>query len=209
MLQHFRTLLAGALLSSISQLACAQDFPTRPLRRRCPRRSLRPWRAPDRWLYAARPVPSGRHHGVLSGRGAGLALPHARRSARRAGDRLGAQRRADLRGGHDPAARARRAAPPPLRGAARARRLARLFTVWLGAALILVAGCLAGLALGSLGASLFGQIVERRTGLALPVMIGLPELLNIVGLIAIGSVMALLPALASFRTPVGDALRSV
>jgi len=38
-------------------------------------------------------------------------------------------------------------------------------------------------------------------------MIGLPELLNIVGLIAIGSVMALLPALASFRTPVGDALR--
>src|SRR5215813_7198736 len=82
-----------------------------------------------------------------------------------------------------------------------------LLTVWLGAALILVAGCLAGLALGSLGASLFGQIVERRTGLALPVMIGLPELLNIVGLIAIGSVMALLPALASFRTPVGDALR--
>src|SRR5262245_65372450 len=32
MLQHFRTLLAGAFLSSISQLAYAQDFPTRPLR---------------------------------------------------------------------------------------------------------------------------------------------------------------------------------
>jgi tripartite-type tricarboxylate transporter receptor subunit TctC len=32
MLQHFRTLLAGAFLSSISQLACAEDFPTRPLR---------------------------------------------------------------------------------------------------------------------------------------------------------------------------------
>jgi tripartite-type tricarboxylate transporter receptor subunit TctC len=32
MLQHFRTLLAGAFLSLISQLACAQDFPTRPLR---------------------------------------------------------------------------------------------------------------------------------------------------------------------------------
>jgi tripartite-type tricarboxylate transporter receptor subunit TctC len=32
MLQHWRTLLAGAFLSSISQLAYAQDFPTRPLR---------------------------------------------------------------------------------------------------------------------------------------------------------------------------------
>jgi tripartite-type tricarboxylate transporter receptor subunit TctC len=29
---HLRTLLAGAFLSSISQLACAEDFPTRPLR---------------------------------------------------------------------------------------------------------------------------------------------------------------------------------
>jgi tripartite-type tricarboxylate transporter receptor subunit TctC len=32
MLQHCRMLLAGAFLSSISQLAYAQDFPTRPLR---------------------------------------------------------------------------------------------------------------------------------------------------------------------------------
>ena len=32
MLQHFRTLIAGAFLSSISQLASAEDFPTRPLR---------------------------------------------------------------------------------------------------------------------------------------------------------------------------------
>lgn len=32
MLPRFRTLLAGAFLSSISQLAYAQDFPTRPLR---------------------------------------------------------------------------------------------------------------------------------------------------------------------------------
>jgi putative ABC transport system permease protein len=82
-----------------------------------------------------------------------------------------------------------------------------LLTVWLGATLILVAGCLAGLVLGGLAAWLVAHLVEQRTGLALVVAIGVPELLDILGLIAIGSVMALLPALAGFRTPVGDALR--
>lgn len=82
-----------------------------------------------------------------------------------------------------------------------------LLTVWLGASLILVAGCVAGLALGGLAAWLVAHFVEQRTGLALALGLGAPELLNVLGLIAIGSLMALLPAIASFRTPVGDVLR--
>jgi len=82
-----------------------------------------------------------------------------------------------------------------------------LLTVWLGAAFILLAGCLAGLALGGLASWLVASVVEQRTGLALPLGLGVPELLNVLGLMAIGSLMALLPAIASFRTPVGEILR--
>jgi putative ABC transport system permease protein len=82
-----------------------------------------------------------------------------------------------------------------------------LLTVWLGASFILLAGCLAGLALGGLASWLIAYVVEQRTGLALPLGLGVPELLNVLGLMAIGSLMALLPAIASFRTPVGEILR--
>jgi putative ABC transport system permease protein len=82
-----------------------------------------------------------------------------------------------------------------------------LLTVWLGASLILVAGCMAGLALGGLAAWLVGRLVQQRTGLTLAVAIGQPEVVNIAGLIVVASLMALLPAIASFRAPVGDGLR--
>jgi putative ABC transport system permease protein len=82
-----------------------------------------------------------------------------------------------------------------------------LLTVWLGASLLLMAGCVAGLALGGVAAWLVGYLVQQRTGLALAVAIGPPEVLNTVGLIVVASLMALLPAVASFRAPVGDALR--
>ena len=82
-----------------------------------------------------------------------------------------------------------------------------LLVVWLGAVIILAAGCLSGLVLGALAAWLAGLVVEHRTGLALAVELGLPEVLGVAGLIVVGSLMALLPAVASFRTPPGDALR--
>jgi putative ABC transport system permease protein len=82
-----------------------------------------------------------------------------------------------------------------------------LLTVWLGASLILAAGAVAGLALGGLAAWLVALVVEQRTGLVLAVSLGLPEILNVLSLIAIGSAMALLPAVASFRTQVSDLLR--
>jgi hypothetical protein len=79
--------------------------------------------------------------------------------------------------------------------------------VWLGASLVLTAGCVAGLALGGVAAWLIGHFVQQRTGLALAVAIGLPEVISIVGLIVVVSLLALLPASVSFRAPVGDALR--
>jgi putative ABC transport system permease protein len=82
-----------------------------------------------------------------------------------------------------------------------------LLTVWLGAALVLTAGCVAGLLLGGMAAWLVGYLVQQRTGLALAVAIGAPEVLNTVSLVVVASLMALLPAIASFRAPVGDALR--
>jgi putative ABC transport system permease protein len=82
-----------------------------------------------------------------------------------------------------------------------------LVTVWLGAALILAAGCVAGLTLGGLVAAMLGYLFEKKTGLALDAGIGLPELINTGSLILVASIVALLPAIGSFRTPVGDALR--
>jgi putative ABC transport system permease protein len=82
-----------------------------------------------------------------------------------------------------------------------------LLSVWLGAALVLVAGCLLGLAFGAAASWLTGQLVEQRTGLALAVGLGWPEVMGVLGLIAVGSLLALLPALASFRRPVDQSLR--
>jgi putative ABC transport system permease protein len=82
-----------------------------------------------------------------------------------------------------------------------------LLSVWLGAALILAVGCVLGLLFGGLAAWLAGLILEQRTGLVVPVAFGLPEVLGVLGLIGVGSLLALLPAVASFRTPVGDSLR--
>ena len=82
-----------------------------------------------------------------------------------------------------------------------------LLCVWLGAALILAAGCVLGLGLGAGAAWLAGRLVEHRTGLSLAVGLGWPELLSVLGLIGAGSLLALVPALASFRIPVDESLR--
>jgi putative ABC transport system permease protein len=88
-----------------------------------------------------------------------------------------------------------------------ASRFYILLAVWLGAALVLAAGCLLGLILGALAAWFTGLLVEQTTGLLLAVGVGWPEVLGVLGLIAAGSLLALLPAIASFRTPVDWSLR--
>lgn len=82
-----------------------------------------------------------------------------------------------------------------------------LLSVWLGAALILAAGCVLGFGLGAGAAWLTGRLVEHQTGLALAVGLGWPEVLSVLGLIGAGSLLALVPALASFRVPVDQSLR--
>jgi putative ABC transport system permease protein len=82
-----------------------------------------------------------------------------------------------------------------------------LLTVWLGASIILVAGCLAGLGLGALASDTVSRLVESRTGLVVAAGIGWPEILNTFGLVLAGGVMALAPAFASLRMPVDEALR--
>ena len=82
-----------------------------------------------------------------------------------------------------------------------------LLVVWLGAMVLLLAGCIGGLALGGFVASLASLLIEARTGLAVAVSIGWAELGNVLLLVTVGSLLSLVPAMASFRTPVGDALR--
>jgi putative ABC transport system permease protein len=83
-----------------------------------------------------------------------------------------------------------------------------LLTVWLGAAAILAAGCIAGLALGGAFSWGAGRILEARTGLQVPLVIDGFDLVMIAGLIIAGSLLALVPAIATFRTPVAETLRS-
>jgi len=52
------------------------------------------------------------------------------------------------------------------------------------------------------------SLVEARTGLHLIVAIGGSDVMFVVLLVAAGSLLALLPAIASYRTPVATALRS-
>lgn len=82
-----------------------------------------------------------------------------------------------------------------------------LATVWLGAVVILAAGCVAGIALAQITGMVVGHWVEARTGLALPSTIALADALPVLGLIAVGSLLALAPGLAAFRIPVAATLR--
>ena len=88
-----------------------------------------------------------------------------------------------------------------------ATRLYVLLSTWLGAVAILAAGCAAGLTLAQLTSLGAAALVEARTGLTLPATIAFADALPIAGLMALGSLLALMPALAAFRIPVAEALR--
>jgi putative ABC transport system permease protein len=88
-----------------------------------------------------------------------------------------------------------------------APRLYILATVWLGAAALLAGGCAAGLGLGWLATWALTGTVEARTGLHVAAAIGWSDLAFVVALIGIGSVLALVPAIASYCSPIASALR--
>ena len=81
-------------------------------------------------------------------------------------------------------------------------------TVWLGVALILVAGSLLGLVLGYTAALILSHIFAARTALALPVTLSGPEYLLIVAIIVVGVVLATIPAALGYRQSVSASLRS-
>lgn len=88
-----------------------------------------------------------------------------------------------------------------------ASRLYVLATVWLGAAAILAAGCVVGLALAQLSVWGLGAVIAARTGLAVTPTLAAADVLPLLALVAAGSLLALLPAVAAFRLPVADTLR--
>ena len=89
-----------------------------------------------------------------------------------------------------------------------ASRLYVSLVVWLGAAVLLAAGAVAGLAVGWVGAEAVARLIGARTGLTLAVHLGAGEVKLALLMAAVGSLVAILPAISAWRRPVGDALRS-
>ncbi|SEG66124.1 FtsX-like permease family protein [Bosea lathyri] len=88
-----------------------------------------------------------------------------------------------------------------------APRLYVLLVIWLGMAALMALGCIAGLLLGGAAASVLSGLIEAQTGLRLAISLGRPEFLQIGVLFVVGSVLSLLPAIASFTNPIASGLR--
>ncbi len=79
--------------------------------------------------------------------------------------------------------------------------------VWGFVTLFVLIGALLGLALGAGVAVFISAAFTEETGVALSARLGQPEILLATGLIAAGSLLALLPAWMIYRRPVLDSLR--
>lgn len=89
-----------------------------------------------------------------------------------------------------------------------ASRVYVALVVWLGAAALLTVGAVAGLGVGWVGAEAVARLIGARTGLALAVNLGVGEVQLALAMAGLGSLVALLPAVAAWRRPVSAALRS-
>lgn len=93
----------------------------------------------------------------------------------------------------------------------RALGASRMFvfaTVWLQVMVMVVGGAVLGLALGAAGAFALSEILRQRTGITLPVAITAQELALALAIIAVGGVLAVIPAWSAYRQSVATALRS-
>ncbi|MGO4676716.1 FtsX-like permease family protein [Bosea sp. 2YAB26] len=88
-----------------------------------------------------------------------------------------------------------------------ASRLYVLLVIWLGMALLMALGCIAGLLLGGAAAGVLSGLIEAQTGLRLTIALDKPEFLQIALLFVVGTVLSLLPAIASFANPIASGLR--
>lgn len=82
-----------------------------------------------------------------------------------------------------------------------------LGVIWLGAASMIAAGCALGLFAGWLLTLLLSDLIERRMGLRLSFSFNMEDLFLVAALLAIGSLMAILPALLAYRHSVAAGLR--
>ena len=71
--------------------------------------------------------------------------------------------------------------------------------MWLNVAVMLTAGALAGILVGWLGAFVVSTIFEAHTNVALPVGLSWKEYRLVLTVIAIGLLLATLPAALSYR----------
>jgi putative ABC transport system permease protein len=80
-------------------------------------------------------------------------------------------------------------------------------SLWCGLGVLLAAGGLLGLALGYAATALLSAWLGARTGVRLPVAFAAEDLARAAGVVAVGLLLALAPALAAFRTSVSAGLR--
>ncbi len=78
---------------------------------------------------------------------------------------------------------------------------------WLGVAVLIGAGCIAGLMLGAAASLGVASLLAGRTGLLLASLPGWPEAALVAMLFGLGSAMAVVPALLAWRAPVSSGLR--
>lgn len=79
--------------------------------------------------------------------------------------------------------------------------------VWIEVAALILAGALAGAALGYAGSLGLSAWLAQRTGFALPATLGAAELRLVARLVVAGLLIALLPAAQAFRRPIAAGLR--
>ena len=82
-----------------------------------------------------------------------------------------------------------------------------LASIWLYVAIIVGIGSFAGLGLGWVMAKAVSSMVAASTGIALSPVIGWSELALVAGLIVVGCLLALVPAIRFYREPIINALR--
>lgn len=88
-----------------------------------------------------------------------------------------------------------------------ASRLYILMTVWLGTALPLALGCVGGLAFGFAASWAATRLLEAHTGLSVATTIDTGTIALVAALMLLGSLVATVPALLLFRSPVAESLR--
>jgi putative ABC transport system permease protein len=82
-----------------------------------------------------------------------------------------------------------------------------LASIWLYVAIIVGIGSLVGLGLGWVMAKAVSHMVASSTGIALSPVIGWSEFALVAGLVVVGCLLALVPAIRFYREPIIDALK--